>query len=417
MKHVSIVGSCLLRDVFNSKFVPGWSDDFRVDSYFARTTVPSIMSAPLEYDLGVLEKKFSALKFEYHYTECAKCMLQILENNASDYILFDFYADAFYGTYLYRGNYYGGWSFGRLLKRQVIDKNEKYKLYNFASDPDKYFEIWCNAYDHFMDYAGQHFQGTKIIINGIKGSNEITKDGKFIGIQTPEVDLKALNTLWKRFDDYAREQYQIPVLEYEKKYTLDPDYIYGLNHELVHFHGDYYMDAFQKIKAVCSDENQKGLLSNLNLIRNSDFCNGLKYWYYRNSEWQVIENNGKNWLCIKNRNQKLNWQWIWCDPIEINGDGIKKYRLSMTIKLQELIDEPEVTVVGYRTFKRAVGKTKTEAIQKGLFAIRPDEIRSGEEYKCSFCFRPVGKFIRIAPHIKKEMPGIYFTDIKLTSDN
>ena len=87
---VSILGSCLPRDIFNSKFVANYAEHFTVDSYFARTTIPSLMGKAYNYSIKALEKNFNALKFEYLYTECSKCMLTILENNNSDYLLMDF---------------------------------------------------------------------------------------------------------------------------------------------------------------------------------------------------------------------------------------------------------------------------------------------------------------------------------------
>lgn len=412
MKHISIVGSCVLRDVFNSKFVPGWSDEFVVDSYFARTTIPSITSGPLTYDLELLEQKFSALKFEYHYTECAKCMLQILENNASDYLLLDFYADAYYGTYLYQNNYYGGWSFGRLLGKHIIKTDDQYKLYNFFNDPTDYFEIWCEAFDKFMRYHDAYFPHTKLIINGIKGSNQITKNGEIISIQQPDVDIEQLNSLWHKFDDYVAEKYRIPVVKYEQKYTLDPDYIYGLNNEFVHFHKEYYTDCFSKLKGLCTEKTEPLTGTMKNLVRNYNFLEGLKFWSFSNCDWKIISENARCWIVPRNKRGAA-WRSIWSDPIEINGDGEKEYEVSVSIKLQGECSEENVPILGYRTFKKAVSKKNSESIESELFYVDMNGKNTDTEYQCAFSFKPKGKFIRIAPHHKNGMNTVLFTNIQL----
>ena len=148
---ISILGSCLLRDIFNSKFIPEYAEKFKVDSYFARTTIPSIMSKAYSYDIKDFEKRFDALRFEYFYTECSKCMLSIIENNNSDYLLIDFYADVYYGTCKYEGAYYSYWSFKKFLKLGIADPKKNCKVYNYEHNTEEYFSIWCDAFDKFIE--------------------------------------------------------------------------------------------------------------------------------------------------------------------------------------------------------------------------------------------------------------------------
>ena len=409
--HVSIIGSCLLRDIFNSKFVPNYAEKFIVDSYFARTTIPSMMSKAYDYDINVLEKCFNPLKFEYHYTECAKCMLSILENNCSDYLLLDFYADSYYGTFEYEQNFYGGWSFKRLMKLDVIDSKLPHKLYNFEHNVEEYFEIWCESFDQFMEYAREHLSATKIIINGIKGSNQITENGNVIGIQQPKVDIQKLNDLWTRMDQYGAEKYNIPIIHYEKKYTLNPNYIYGLNHEFVHFHPEYYTDAFSKLAEICTEENNK-LLSHNNLVRNSGFEEGLRFWSFSNSAWSVKKHVDKAVL-VPAENSNCVWKSIWSDPIEINGNGETSYTLSFTINVKEKVLVEPLVVFGVRTFKKAVYKKYQDSIFSDLVSIPVDEMQYNTNMRITYTFKPMGKFIRIAPHVKQDVCAIEFSEVQL----
>lgn len=54
---VSIVGSCVTRDMFNSLFVKNWSDYFRLVTYIPRMSFPNIVTLPIEYDLQALENE------------------------------------------------------------------------------------------------------------------------------------------------------------------------------------------------------------------------------------------------------------------------------------------------------------------------------------------------------------------------
>lgn len=409
--HISIIGSCVLRDIFNSKFVHNYAEYFKVDSYFARTTIPSIMSKPYDYDMNILEKTFNPIKFEYHYTECSKCMLSILENNSSDYLLLDFYADSYYGTYEYAGNYYSGWSFKRLMKLGVIDSDIPHRLLNFKHNSKEYFKIWCKSFDKFMEYVREYFPSTKIVINGIKGSNQITENGNVIGIQQSNIDIDKLNDFWKRLDAYCVQKYNIPIIQYKKVYTLNPKYIYGLGNEFVHFYPEYYEHAFEQLVKTCNKKQEK-VLSNNNFVRNSNFEQGLKFWSYRNSKWKVNKKTS-SYVLISEEKGKHKWKSIWCDPIEINGDGKTKYTLSFRINIKEKVKDKSLAVFGIRVFKKAVYKKYSEAIQSILVKIPVTEIQYGTDMRITYVFIPEGKFIRIAPHIKQDMYNIEFSEIQL----
>ena len=153
MYHISIIGCCVLRDIFNSKFVPGYSDNFKVDTYINGSAMPSIMSKPIAFDIGKLEK-FNDYYFEYHYFELTKSQLATLEIVQSDVIIMDFYYDAHYGMYEYGDTYIRG-RLKNIKKSGAIDNNLIGKYYNFENNPKEYYKIWCKSFDRFMEYAKQ----------------------------------------------------------------------------------------------------------------------------------------------------------------------------------------------------------------------------------------------------------------------
>lgn len=413
--HISIVGSCVLRDIFNSNFVKDYSKFFIVDSYFARTTIPSIVGKPIPYDINILEKDFNALYFEYNYTECAKCMLSILENNQSDFILLDFYADAYYGTYQYDDSFVKG-SLWALKKSKAIDTTKISNFYNFANSPEEYFDIWCKAFDLFMKYAKARFPKSKLVINGISASNQITNEigGKVISIQNPAVDVEKLNAYWNRLNTYCEEKYKIPVIRYDKNYTLDPKYRYGLKTELVHFHINYYKDAFKKILNVCKKNDYfcNSYIPNNNLIRNSNFINGKKFWSFSNSEWSV-KNKGNEMVLVPCGKVTSDWRWIWCDPIEISSDGKTPYTLSFSIFYDDVLIEEDFPVFGIRTFKNEVEKEYAKNIYNQIVKIPLESMQYKTKFRFTYTFYPNGKFMRIAPHVKGKIVNIEFSDIQL----
>lgn len=419
MKTISIIGSCVSRDIFNSKFIKNWREFFQVKCYYARTTIPSIISKPMTYNLDVLEKNFNPTKFETVYSECAKRILDTIRLNQTDCLLMDFYADAFYGTYDYLDGYYGGWSFGRLIKKNILPSKESYKLYRYDLNVDLYFSLWCRCFDLFMSFMKNNCPETTIIINGVKGSNVFTNaKGDFEGIQIKDLDVSVVNGLWKKMDSYASEKYGLSVIDYEKEYTLNKDYIYAGTAELVHFHQAYYDDAFTKLVKCCAAKENTRInkINNntyFNLLRNPGFQNELRFWSRKKGKWEIRYINGKCWA-MSLYDDSVKWKYIWSDPVEIDNDGEKKFRLSFEFIILEdgLKGSDALFLFAVLGFKKGVYKTNKEACYEEVVSVERKDYKANTEYKYSMTFKPDGKYLRVAPHTKDS--GILFTNIQLT---
>ncbi|PTE32517.1 DUF6270 domain-containing protein, partial [Staphylococcus equorum] len=98
MITLSIIGSCITRDVFNSKHVTNWKSNYEVLSYQSQITFPSLMSRPIEYDKKHAEyKNMDDFSINQIQTEMNKSILNELIENQPEYILIDFYGDLFFG--------------------------------------------------------------------------------------------------------------------------------------------------------------------------------------------------------------------------------------------------------------------------------------------------------------------------------
>ena len=413
MYHISIIGCCVLRDIFNSKFVQGYSDNFKVDTYINGSAMPSIMSKPITFDIGKLEK-FNDYYFEYHYFELTKSQLATLEIVQSDVIIMDFYYDAHYGMYEYGDTYIRG-RLKNIKKSGAIDNNLFGKYYNFENNPKEYYKIWCKSFDRFMEYAKEHFPNTKILINGIKGSNQITdENGFFIDIQNPDLDIDKLNAFWSKLDEYCEKKYNIPVIRYDKDYTIDKNYRFGLGVAAVHFHRDYYQDAHDKILEYChSIKKAEPYTTGINIVRNSDFENEMVGWSLRNCDWkrETEEDTGKKYVTPVG-DVKGNWKWMWSDPMEIDADGTKTFIISFDVKVENEISEP-LTLMAIRCFKHAKERLGSESLGVWKVVAPVNKVLIGKWMRYSYKFTPNGKFIRIAPHVLNDGNEVRFARIQL----
>ncbi len=99
MKSVSILGSCVSRDIFNRKFISNYREYFNLKSYGHQPSIISIMSSPIPYkEDDLIGKGKSVLDRPHFKSELEKNYLTTLQINQPDLLILDFYSDVMYGA-------------------------------------------------------------------------------------------------------------------------------------------------------------------------------------------------------------------------------------------------------------------------------------------------------------------------------
>ena len=241
--NISIIGSCQSRDIFNSKFVSNYKEYFNVYSYYTMTSMLSVMGDPVDYNYNrLVNSGLSDYQVEHWYYELEKPILKTLESKKPDVLLLDFYADARYGARSYGSEYVIN-RLHKLKGKDVIDFNRLGIVYSYEHNTADFVMMWKNAFDRFMAFMKKRLPETQIVINTIKGTKVVSdKKGKvYISPKIEELDVDSINELWEEFDNYAIKKYKVKAITYDKEYTMDPDYEFGLGVALVHFHKEYYV--------------------------------------------------------------------------------------------------------------------------------------------------------------------------------
>lgn len=419
--NISIIGSCQSRDIFNSKFIPDYKEHFSVYSYYTMTSMLSVMSKPVGYNYDNLEScSLSNDNTDHWFFELEKPMLKTLATKKPDILLMDFYCEARYGAREYDGGYIVD-RFSKLRGLRVIDKKKLGKEYNYTKNTIEFIGLWKQAFDEFMVFMRDNLPETKIVINTIKGNNVVVdkKGNKYISPRTVDVDLKRVNELWTFFDVYAINKYGLDAIRYDKEYTLDPDYIFGgLGVALVHFQHEYYNDCFRKLVELASTYDKcKDLSSELNLISNNDFYDGKAHWCHWKGNFKRISEGGCNALTLRDCRAELGEYkpQIWTFPIEIIGDGETLYELSfdIVVKNEIVLKSENLVVFGIRTFKYLKQYKYSNSLASVSLELDARKFKIEKKYTCRYRFSSNGKYVRLAIFMKKYLPGIEYSNIKL----
>ena len=393
IKTVDILGSCISRDSFSSSFVNDYKQYFNLKTYFPRCPIPCLLTDGIG-KASVLSEKYatSPWQFEVFYKYLSKNFFTYLQNNQSDALIIDFYEDAVRGVIEIDGCYFPNFKpFTKVLDTEGI----KYKIVNSAT-LDNYFEFWCNYFDSFMLKIKEIIPNTQICVNTVKGSYKL-KNGE-VAFDKKEVD--KLNQLWTDMDNYAVSKHNLTPISYEKQYAIDPNYPYGGSNEMVHFEQSYYRDYLEKLKEIVQLTDKKYIP--VNLIKNSNFSEGtLDYWNFLNTNFELKKINDQ-YFCtsLAMNNEPLpRWIWIWCDPIEIFGNGIDKYELSCDyVYLEEPQSLPK-SILAIREFSHAIHKRPNENIINYTLSTDEANFESNKVYHLSKVIVPRGKWLRVGIHL------------------
>lgn len=409
MFKIDIIGSCVCRDVFNSKFNSDYSSYFELVTYVPRTTVVGLVSPSIKYDMSEISNKLTPWKYECCYKAFEKNALTTLCLNQSNVLLIDFYTDAYQGiVVLDNGDILPNTGVKKQYKNRIVKK------FNYRKNPKEYFELWKKCADYFFEFCKNSLPNTQIVINGIKGSNKYLEDSTE-KIHLENVDIERLNSFWKKMDDYVNQTYGIPIIGFEKQYYLSDEYIFGgLAKEVVHFTKDYYSDFLHKFLVFCeknkvfSDEID---VSSINFCKNNDFSLGMKYWDYSNAMFDIVEFNQRKWICLKEALSDNRYSWIWSNPIEINSNG-DNFILEFDYYVKDSIPQKNSSIFAIRTFDKAIQMKYNESNDALLVVINSYDV-ANKVLHMTYSFKPNGKYIRIAPHFDSFNTSIFISNVFL----
>lgn len=416
--RVSVIGSSHTRDIFNTKFVENYEEHFRLDSYYTMNSILSIMSKPIEYDYKKLvASKIKYSEMEHYYMEFEKPMLKTLESSQPDVLLLDFHADARYGARAHGGEYLTDKLYA-IKHKDVIDWDDLGIIYSHENNTRDFIMMWRNSFDRFMAFMKNKLPNTVVIVNTMKGTNEVTdsEGNQYISEAVQDLDIDRINELWRVFDNYAIDKYNLKAIRFRRTYALDADYTYGLGNSIISFTKDYFEDCYKKLlKLVDGIQPMESVNSKVNLVIDSNFKHMETNWLYDIGAFEVVSSPNGNIIRTvpcEESNAMVKYQ-LWSKPIEIQGDGETEYTVSFNVKIPDvdkLKDAPYL--FGIRTFKSMHLINLKASIDRVPLQLK-DDIKSNEEYRYEYTFKPNGRFMRVAIWMTGAVPGVEFSRIKL----
>ncbi len=212
---VSVFGSCVTRDNFNSRFNPGYKQYFEVRLSANQTSVIALMSPPIEDEFTPTREMSDYDRWNIG-SDLTREFLPQLAELQPDYLILDFFGDVHFGVarladgrYLtdnrwktHHTDFYAG-------HRDAGDLT----ILKHQTDPDGYFALWTEAMDRFAEYVARTCPDTRVIVHRGYNTGHVLVPGKPRPIplrrhvKAAPLDVPAVNAYWSRLDDYAIDTY------------------------------------------------------------------------------------------------------------------------------------------------------------------------------------------------------------------
>ncbi len=173
MKTISVWGSCVSRDIFNSIFVPNYKEKFQVIHDAQHCSVISMMAWPIKQLSTELVGDVTPFYKKVFKQDLSKEYLSRVHSDPPDILVMDFYPDVYYGAIEANDISYITakiWQYKKLNWFKDIKLGTKYSCFK---NTEVFVDMWEKSFDNFMQIMSERCPETTIVINRAKFQNKL----------------------------------------------------------------------------------------------------------------------------------------------------------------------------------------------------------------------------------------------------
>lgn len=214
-ESVAVLGSCVTRDNFNSRFNPDYKSHFEVRLSANQSSMIALMSPPIEDEFTPLRTMSDYDQWNVRSDLSREFLTQVVEVQP-DHLILDFFGDVHFGVaQLPDGRYLTD----NRWKTVHTDFYARHRdagdltILKQGEDPDGYFALWTEAMDRFAKHLAESCPNTRVIVHRGYNTDQVLVPGRARPIPLRKhtkpvaIDVAAANAYWSRLDDYAIETF------------------------------------------------------------------------------------------------------------------------------------------------------------------------------------------------------------------
>lgn len=259
--EVAVLGSCITRDNFNSRFNPGYKRYYTCPLVQNQSSLIAMMSQPVELDGDPATQPAGELSDYDRWnvrTDLTKEFLTEVADLQPAYLILDFFGDIHFGCIrLGDGRYLTNnrWKLWKTDLYRELKESAGFTRLRIQDDTEEYLALWKDAFDRFYDFFRSQLPNTTLVLH--RGFNT----DRIVVADRPEpmrlqkykklskLDVPESNRLWAALDDYAQERSGCEVIDLTHRgFTSFPEHPWGPFY--VHYTMDYYHQFLAELHKI-----------------------------------------------------------------------------------------------------------------------------------------------------------------------
>jgi hypothetical protein len=260
MYKIAVLGSCVSRDGFNSKFISDYKNFYSCVIHQNQMSMISLASDPIPFNKELIDN-LSPFDTKHFRTELDKSFFSEMKKHQPDYLLIDFYGDLFYGVQRIGNSYITNkkWLFKKTSLYPSLNVKEEFQI--FFKEKERYLKMWKAGVKKLFDFLNKNVPHCQVIINKARFVDEyldqetgelksISGSGKHKYINVP-----VYNKWWDGLDNHVIKNYNVKVLDYENKYYYSvEDHPWGRFY--LHYNNSFYQDFTRKLLRIILEDSE-----------------------------------------------------------------------------------------------------------------------------------------------------------------
>lgn len=249
---ISIVGACITRDNFNSRFNSDYKEWFECISLQNQSSFISLMSEPVKISEEDMGENYGKARRDTIVADFNKKYLKEIIKNKPDYIIIDLYSDVRYGIIKYKGSYITN-NPDKVQKTNMYMKNkslfEQNKLHILNNK--EYKEMFFEAFDRFYKYVKENLPNTKIILNKATYAYYYVDENNVVNLFSNKwsfIDKQI--EVWNELNNIIASKYNIEVIDMSSDiYMGDKNHLWKCSP--YHYENKFYRDFLNRLVKIC----------------------------------------------------------------------------------------------------------------------------------------------------------------------
>lgn len=250
--NIAVVGVCISRDPFNSRYETGYKEIYNVTSTVFQHSIISLMSKVCDIPQELLKDTCSNEAHRKNLIdELNKVGIGVILESKPDYIILDLYSEIRYGVLKYKDSYITN-VHSKIRKTEFYKKRKFEKEIRFSENKSEYLEILDKYFEKFINVIKENLPNTKIILLKAKYAHSYIDECNVIR----NFDFEKYNYIdkenyeWEELNNYIVEKFKIDTLDMtQKEYYADPSYPFGF--APWHFEKRHYQDFIKELNLIC----------------------------------------------------------------------------------------------------------------------------------------------------------------------